>query len=107
MSEKVKDGNGYDIMPSSIKIFENKKKEKDSHPDYTGKLYDEKGNEFYVSMWTKETKSGDTYLSGKIVSAEKAKENWSKDRPGANKLKPTERQSLPSGNADIDEDLPF
>lgn len=113
MSEKMKDGKGYEIMPNSIKLFENKKKTKDTHPDYTGKYYDENGKEFYVSCWSIETKSGDIFLSGKVSDAEKINAEREKNQPEKPKSKKLDNKkeksgaSVPAGNADLDDDLPF
>ena len=110
MSEKMKDSKGYEIMPNTIKLFENKKKTKDTHPDYTGKYYDENGKEFYVSCWTIETQNGGSFLSGKVsdadvVNAERDKNKQQK--PDAKKLGKTDRQQISAGNKDLDDDLPF
>lgn len=43
-------------------LFTNKRKEKDSHPDFTGKG-NYAGTDFEVSGWKKKDRSGNTYIS--------------------------------------------
>ena len=90
----------------TLKLFENNKKSKDVHPDYTGKLYDEKGTEYYVSCWIKETKSGSNYLSGQIKLASEAKAEFGKERKEAKKINRNDTVHS-SGDENLDDDLPF
>ena len=48
----------YTPKPGSFSLFKNDRKEKDSHPDYTGSGMDPDGNEVWVSAWIKEGKKG-------------------------------------------------
>ena len=107
MSENMKDANGYDIIPNTFKLFENGKKEKDSQPDYTGKGYDENGREIFFSAWINETKKGTQYLSGKMVDAEEARSQWGKQSESKNTKLNHEKTVTSSGDAQLDDDLPF
>jgi hypothetical protein len=53
-------------------LFTNKKKEKDTHPDYTGSFTDASGNEFWVSAWINKSKAGETYMSFNTKSKDDA-----------------------------------
>ena len=48
--------------PNSGSLFQNDRKTKDTHPDYTGSgNFD--GKEVWISGWKKQSKSGKTFLS--------------------------------------------
>lgn len=47
----------YEQKPNSGSLFKNDKKEKDTHPDYTGNALIG-GEEYWISAWLKETKGG-------------------------------------------------
>tara|TARA_R110000751_G_scaffold135903_1_gene238859 strand:+ start:631 stop:897 length:267 start_codon:yes stop_codon:yes gene_type:complete len=46
-------------------LFKNNKT-KDSQPDYTGTITLEGGKEMSLSAWVRESKKGDTYMSGQM-----------------------------------------
>jgi uncharacterized protein (DUF736 family) len=46
-------------------IFKNDRKEKDTHPDYRGKINVD-GVDKEISLWVKESKAGKTYFSASI-----------------------------------------
>lgn len=48
----------YEPKPGSFSLFKNDRKEKDSHPDYTGDGLDISGTPVWVSAWIKEGKNG-------------------------------------------------
>ena len=56
----------YDNTNSGA-IFKNDKKETDSHPDYKGSL-NVNGQEFWVSSWINQSKSGTKYMSLKVTA---------------------------------------
>lgn len=54
-------------------LFNNKYKEKDSHPDFTGEIMIE-GEVYRISGWKKRSQSGTSYMS---LSAKKKEEAFS------------------------------
>ena len=75
-------------------LFKNDKKEKETHPDYTGKINIE-GVDHYLSCWVnKSEKTGKNYMSlsiGKVVQA-------NNEVPAS--------APAPAGD-DLDDDVPF
>lgn len=67
-------------------LFKNNRKEKDSHPDYTGKALID-GYEYQVSAWIKTSSKGDKFMSMSY-------------RPNK------EEQNSPPPR-DLDDDIPF
>lgn len=82
-----------DQKDNSGAIFINDRKEKDTHPDRTGKAMID-GTEYYVSGWLKDGKRG-KYLSlafKRVDSAQAPK---------------PQRQAAPVQADDFDDDVPF
>ena len=74
-----------------VVIFKNNKKEKESHPDYTGTVNVE-GKEYTISLWVTDGKSG-KFFSGSIAEPYKKMENTS--------------DKIKRDNEKNDSDLPF
>ena len=54
-------------------LFTNKRKEKDTHPDYTGSYVGLDGNEFWVSSWINKSNKGETYMSFQLKPKDDSK----------------------------------
>lgn len=81
-----------------IVLFKNDKDGNESRPDMTGTL-DVEGVEYRVSVWRRESASGNVFLSGQI----QLKEEAAPTRPAA---KPAPKRAAKAVN-DFDDDLPF
>lgn len=48
----------YEIKPGQGTIFKNSRKEKDTHPEYTGRIKTPDGEEWDLSLWVKKGNKG-------------------------------------------------
>lgn len=83
-------------------LGKNKRREKDSHPEYTGKLNVD-GKEYWLSGWVKES-GGEKFFSLSV----KAKDEQSKPAPRKREdeyFKQGKRQQ--DAAADLDDSIPF
>lgn len=60
--------------PGTGALFKNERKQKDTHPDYTGKLILPDGKEMSLAGWSKESKSGKKYMSLSLSEPREQKE---------------------------------
>ena len=89
----------YEMKPSSGSLFKNDRKEKETHPDYKGKVMLPNGEVRWLSGWKKQTSAGDPWLSlaiGDLVQ-------------GAGQPAPMTQHSAAKANAfqETDDDIPF
>jgi len=56
----------YEQKPGTIAVFKNDKGDNVKRPDYTGNMKTPDGTELQVSLWISESKSGLTYLNGRV-----------------------------------------
>lgn len=63
----------YETKKGNGAIFKNNKKDKETHPDYNGKIVDPNGKEWDLSLWVKKSAAGNSYFSVSV------KEPWKKD----------------------------
>jgi hypothetical protein len=82
-----------------IVLFKNDKDGNESRPDMTGTL-DVEGVEYRVSVWKRESASGNKFLSGAI----QLKEERAPAKPAG---KQQTKRAPASAGADFDDDLPF
>lgn len=93
MSEQKK----YETRELSGSAFRNRRKQQDTHPDFTGEVRIN-GQLYWFSMWEKRTQSGEPWFSLGL----KVKE----DRPAASA--PAPKPSWPAAQQPrLDEDTPF
>jgi hypothetical protein len=106
----------YEAKNGDISVFKNHKKEKDTHPDYTGKALLE-GETHYVSLWIKKRENGEAFFSGQIQKKQEKSSAPVDDplnQPTAVELGPLEDDSLAPVDtskkkppAPVDDGLPF
>ena len=80
-------------------LARNERKEKDTHPDYTGSINVD-GVEFWLSGWVKEGRDG-TKLEGKKYFSLSVRK---KDAPAA---APAPQRKPAQSLAEMDDDIPF
>lgn len=86
----------YEQRDNSGSLFKNDRKEKDSHPDYTGNgMIDGKG--FWFSAWIKKDRNGKAFMSLSFKPKE--------DQPRREQRQAPARSS--ARNADMDDEIPF
>jgi hypothetical protein len=65
--------------PNNGALFRNERKEKETHPDYTGTLNVD-GDDFYLNAWLKETKDGRKFFSISIKPKDQRGQKFANDR---------------------------
>lgn len=82
----------FELKNGQGSIFKNDKKTEEKHPDYRGKIKDQFGNDWDLSLWVKTSEKGVKYFS---VSCQTPY------------VKPTEQTITEQTNDNQPDDLPF
>ena len=94
--------NTFELKENQVMIFKNEKREKDSHPEYKGKM-NVNGEIMDVSLWVKTgTKSGKKYFSGTVQPEWKPTQASTPPPPP-----PPPPAPVPAPMEMPDDDLPF
>lgn len=93
----------WESKPGDISLFQAGQKKSEKQPDWRGTV-NINGVDHEVAMWNKTTKSGDTFLSGKVGNEVKPKESggFAPRKSFAPSSKPVQTTT-----SHLDDDLPF
>lgn len=102
----------YEPKDGDFVLYVNDRKQKDTHPDYSGNII-KNGKKHFLNAWIKRSKNGgDDFLSGTIGDEMKSKGESSSSRssggfPGQKKKEeePTQYQAPPRDT--LDDAIPF
>ena len=84
-------------------LRKNPKKEKETHPDLTGKWTDHSGQQYWLSAWRNvDAKTGNVYFSLKLGAPVEQQSGSYEFKKPALVQKPVSK-----GFADMDDDIPF
>jgi hypothetical protein len=98
----------FEVRDNSGSLFRNERKDKDSHPDYTGNgMIDGKG--YWFSAWIKKDRNGKSFMS---LSFKPKEDQHQREQPRKDDRISTGRHSYTPGgkvtrNDDMNDDIPF
>ncbi|TGT42764.1 DUF736 domain-containing protein [Mesorhizobium sp. M8A.F.Ca.ET.165.01.1.1] len=87
----------YETKPGNGSLFKNAKKEKETHPDYTGTAVLPDGSEVWLSMWLKKSDKGTNYMSLSMKTKEAKSEAADKavEVPAPTEFDPFDNDAIP------------
>jgi len=91
----------YEPKPGTGSLFKNKRKEKDTHPDYRGDLVLPDGTKMELVAWLKATRAGDKFLSLKLS------EPREKPKPEGDAARQEPERSVITPSDPFDDEIPF
>lgn len=83
-------------------LRKNPKKEKDTHPDLTGKWTDQSGQQYWLSAWRNVNPDGNVWFSLKLGAPVEQQSGTYESKKPALVQKPVSKSF-----ADMDDDIPF
>lgn len=96
----------YEQRDNSGSIFKNQKKEKDTHPDYTGNgMID--GREYWFSAWIKTDRNGNRFMSMAFKPKEEQQPREQRTAPADDRKRRPDPISTGRFNDDMQDDIPF
>lgn len=99
--------------PNSGVLFKNSRKEKDTHPDYTGSAL-VNGVDYFMDAWVNESKAGQKYMSFRFNPKDKQSGGGVRTTnappavaPGADPYDAMMSAQLPAAQPAAEDDIPF
>jgi hypothetical protein len=86
-------------------IFKNARKDRDTHPDYTGTL-NANGTEYWVSAWIKEGRNG-KFMSLSVKPKDDQPRQQSISQQAVEKIRKPDPISTGRARNDMDDEIPF
>lgn len=78
----------WETKPNTGSAFKNRRKQKDTHPDYTGEMLITEPGLYWFNMWEKRTQSGDPWFSASLNRKEEREPTSHSTHEAAGKSEP-------------------